>query len=45
MYQRRENYQDLKIFFVSRLKIFSRLLPSSFWSLKLIHSDGGVADI
>ena len=45
MYQCRENYQDLKIFFVGRLKIFLRLLPPSFWSLKLIQSDGGVADI
>ena len=46
IYQRRENNQDLKNIFVARrLKIFLRLLPSSFWSLKLIQSDGGVADI
>ena len=30
MYQRLENYQDLKIFLVGRLKIFLRLLPPSF---------------
>ena len=41
MYQCRKNYQDLKIFLVGRLKIFLRLLPPSFWSLKLIQAEGG----